>query len=114
MSRNRQTLLSYLRCYESKNLQGIAAQLADDVVLRDWKICVKGKAAALMEKANNFAAARSLSVEVISVTESDASAAAELRIVVNHETELFVVDVLDFDADGRISAIRAYLGRGDA
>jgi len=114
MSRNRQCFLSYLHHYQTKNLEAIAAQLADDVVLRDWKIRVRGKAAALMETANNFAAARSLTIDVIALTESDVSVAAELRILINDETELFVVDVLDFDAQGRICAIRAYLGRGDA
>jgi ketosteroid isomerase-like protein len=114
MSPHRESFLAYLRHYEAKDLPAIAAQLADDIVLRDWKIRVTGKAAALAETAANFAAAQSLSIEVLAITESAHAVAGELRIVVDGQTELFVVDVLDFDADGQICAIRAYLGRGDA
>ena len=113
-SLHREHFLDYLRHYETQNLEAIAALLAENVVLRDWKIRVQGKAAVLAETAANFAQAQSLTIEVLTLTESQHSVAGELRIVVNGEIELFVVDVLEFDADGRISAIRAYLGRGDA
>jgi len=36
-----------------------------------------------------------------------------LRIGINGRDTLHVVDVFDFDAEGRIAAIRAYIGRGD-
>jgi steroid delta-isomerase len=45
--------------------------------------------------------------------ESASSIAGELRILVDDTIELFVVDALDFDAHGQITAIRAFLGRGD-
>jgi steroid delta-isomerase len=110
---NHERFLSYLRLYEAKNIDRIAAMLADDVTLRDWKIFVKGSAAVLAETRSNFEAASSIRIEPLRLFESADSVAGELRIVVDDSIELFVVDVLDFDADGRIIAIRAFLGRGD-
>lgn len=39
--------------------------------------------------------------------------AGELRIVVDGTIEMYVVDVISFDSNGKIKSIRAYLGRGD-
>lgn len=111
---NRQQFLTYLHHYADKNLDAIAAMFADDITLRDWNLAVTGKAAALSETAKNFASAQTIEIEPLHVYESADSVAGELRIVVDGSIELFVVDALTFAADGRIQAIRAYLGRGDA
>lgn len=113
MSSCRQGFIDYLQAYARKDLDAIAGMLADEVHLRDWNLSVRGKAAALAETAKNFAAAQSLEIEILALTESERSVAGELRIRVDGHAELFVVDVLDFDAQGHIRAIRAYLGRGD-
>ena len=42
------------------------------------------------------------------------SVAGELKITLDAKTELFVVDVIAFNADERIRSVGAYLGRGDA
>ncbi len=112
MSQNQQRFLTYLNCYAQKDLSGIADLLADNVRLRDWNISVQGRAAVLAETATNFANAKSLHIETLQMYGSPNSVAGELRIVVDGHIELFVVDVLDFDAQGKIEAVRAYLGRG--
>lgn len=104
---------AYLAAYAARDLAAIAPLLADDVTLRDWKIRVVGKAAALEETRKNFAAAQQIGIDVLAAYERPGGAAAELKIVVNGRDTLFVVDVFDLDSDGRIAAIRAYLGRGD-
>lgn len=106
--------LTYLRHYADKNFDAIAAMFADDIALRDWNLAVTGKAAALRETAKNFASAQTIAIEPLHVYESDDGVAGELRIVIDGAIDLFVVDALTFAADGRIQAIRAYLGRGDA
>jgi steroid delta-isomerase len=87
--------------------------LAEDVTLRDWKISVRGKAAALAETSRNFQAARTIEIESLYLYENTNGVAGELKIVVDGTTELYVVDVVAFDREGRIKAIRAYLGRDD-
>lgn len=104
---------AYLAAYAARDLDGVAALLADAVTLRDWKIRVVGKAAALEETSKNFAAVEHLVIDVLAAYERSDGVAAELRIVIDGRDTLHVVDVFDFDADGRIAAIRAYIGRGD-
>lgn len=104
-------LLAYLSAYARKDLAAIAAMFSDDIELRDWKISVVGKPAALAETAMNFSAAKSIEIEPLEVYAGADGAAAELRIVVDGLIELRVVDTLSFDTSGRIRAIRAYLGR---
>ena len=87
--------------------------LADDVRLRDWNLAVAGRAAVLAETAKNFASAKSIAIEVLGVYESQTTVSGELRILVDGSIELYVVDVIDFNARDQIEAIRAYLGRGD-
>ncbi len=105
--------LLYLQSYQDKNLTAVAELFADQIVLRDWNLRVVGKQAALDETRKNFAAAQSLHIEVLHTYERTNSVAAELIITVNNTEILHVVDVLDFDAQGKIEAIRAYRGRDD-
>ena len=110
---NRDRFLAYLRAYESRDIDRVADLLADDVSLRDWKIAVQGKAAAVAETKANFEAAGSIEIQPLRLNAGEASVAGELRILVDDSIELFVVDVLEFNPQGKISAIRAFLGRGD-
>lgn len=105
--------VAYLNAYARKDLEGIAAMFSEDIQLRDWQLAVSGRDAAVAETRKNFAAAQTLAIEVLALHESANAAAGELRIVVDGHIELHVVDVIDFAPDGRIKAIRAYLGRGD-
>lgn len=109
----RDRFVDYLRRYAAKDLDGIAAMFSEDVTLRDWNLSVRGRDAAIAETRKNFESSTSIHIEVLRVLENANSVAGELRIVVDGHIELFVVDVLDFDSEGRITAIRAFLGRGD-
>ena len=54
---------------------------------------------------------KSIEIDVLSILESERAVGGELRIRIDGEIELFVVDVVEFDEQGLICAIRAYLGR---
>lgn len=105
--------LLYLKRYEEKDLNGIEELFAEDIVLRDWKIRVEGKEKALSETRKNFKNAETIEIEVLATYENEDTVAAELKIVVDATEELYVVDVITFNAEGKITSIRAYLGRGD-
>ncbi|WP_269533599.1 nuclear transport factor 2 family protein [Chitinimonas sp. BJYL2] len=105
--------LHYLDRYAHKDLAALDSLFADDITLRDWKIAVQGKAAALDESRKNFAAAEQITITPLAMHEAGDTVAAELHIVVNGTEQLYVVDILRFNAAGQITAIRAYLGRGD-
>jgi ketosteroid isomerase-like protein len=110
---NKEHFLAYLRHYSQRDLAQVSGMFADDVTLRDWNISVVGKAAAVAETQRNFESARSIEIQASGVYEAGDTVAGELRIVVDGNTELYVVDVISFDPDGKIKSIRAYLGRGD-
>jgi steroid delta-isomerase len=110
---NTERFLSYLHHYETRNIAEISAMFSDEITLRDWKISVKGKVAALAETKLNFDSAKSIDIHLLRLYQATDSIVGELRVVVDGSIELFVIDVLDFDAEGRIKSIRAFLGRGD-
>lgn len=110
---NKEICLAYLRKYAEKDIASMEEMFAEDIVLRDWKIYVLGKEKALMETRKNFAAADSIDIEVLFTYESENTVAAELKITVDATEELYVVDVITINSDGKISSIRAYLGRGN-
>lgn len=108
---NRDRLMAYLQAYEAQDIEAISAMLSDQVSLRDWDICVQGKDAALKETQKNFAAVQRLKIVPLAVYESEDAVAAELQILIDGRVDLRVVDVVEFDAQGAIRAIRAYKGR---
>lgn len=105
-----ESLLRYLKAYAAKDIDQIAAQLAPDVRLQDWNLAVQGATAVLDETRKNFQAASRLDIEVVQVLADARSAAAVLRISVGEASILDVVDVVTFDDQGRITAIRAFKG----
>ncbi len=102
-----------LRHYADRNLAAISAMYAENIHLRDWNISVHGKEAAVRETAKNFAEADSLDIGVLAVYENADTVAGEVHITVNGSIDLYVVDIMTFDAQGLITAIRSYKGRGD-
>jgi len=110
---NKEICLLYLKKYEEKDLNSIEEMFSEDIVLRDWKIRVEGKENALKETRKNFKNADSIEIEVLSTYENKDTVAAELKITVDSTEELYVVDVITINSNGKIKSIRAYLGRGD-
>ncbi|MEO0584801.1 MAG: nuclear transport factor 2 family protein, partial [Bacteroidota bacterium] len=68
---------------------------------------------AISETRKNFHEADTIAIEVLAMYENEDTVAAELKIIVDATEELYVVDVITLNAEGKIKAIRAYLGRGD-
>ena len=106
--------LGCLRHYADRNIEAISAMFADDITLRDWNVFVAGKAAVTAETALNFAASETIVIKTLHLYESADAVIGELKITLNGKTDLFVVDAMAFNDEGRIRSIRAYLGRGDA
>lgn len=109
----RERFVTYLEAYSEKNLEKISEMFATDITLRDWKISVSGKSAAIAETDKNFRSSGSIQISILATYESDNVVAGELRIVVDSTEVLNVVDVISFNKNGQISEIRAYLGSAD-
>lgn len=104
---------TYLHHYADRNLEAISTMLTEEVHLRDWNLSVFGRLEVLRETARNFTEAKTIEINILAVFESQDMVAGELHITVDKKIDLYVVDVLTFDLDGKISAIRSYKGRGD-
>ena len=85
----------------------------ENIVLRDWKIRVVGKQKALLETQKNFDSVDAIKIEVLSIYENEHTVAAELKIILNHAEELYVMDVITLNPEGKIISIKAFVGRGD-
>lgn len=105
--------LHYLDCYARKDIGSISEILAEDPCLRDWNISVRGREAVESATIQNFRDAETIDIEVLHLYESQSSVAGELRILVDGNIELFVVDVIEFDSSSKVKAIRSYKGRSD-
>lgn len=110
---NKELCLLYLKKYEEKDIKSIEKMFSDDIVLRDWKIRVEGKENALSETLKNFESVESIKIDVISIYENESTVAAELKIIINNKEELYVMDVITINSEGKISSIKAFIGRGD-
>ena len=104
---------AYLRHYAEKNLNAISAMFAEEVHLRDWTLSAFGRLEILRETAKNFTEAKTIEINVLAVFESPDMVEGELHITVDEKMDLYVVDVLTFDRDGKIAAIRSYKRLGN-
>jgi len=81
---------------------------ADDIVLQDWEIDVKGRDAVLNTMHNMFASIMCIQITPIEMYEDGQTVIAVLDIVINNNDILQVVDLICFDEKGKILSIRAY------
>lgn len=85
----------------------------DDIVLRDWKIFVKGKWLVVDEICKNFENVDLIEIDVLFIMVNEKMVFGEFKIVVDKFEILFVVDVLKFNENGKIIVIYVYLGCDD-
>lgn len=100
----------FLAAYAAKDLATINGLISDDALLRDWNLERLGRDAFLTETQHNFAQAERIDIDVLELHATPRSVAAELLITVNGSLRLRVVDVFDFNPEGRVCAVRSYKG----
>ncbi|WP_339898033.1 nuclear transport factor 2 family protein [uncultured Gilvimarinus sp.] len=110
---HRELFLLYLSHYASRDIGHVAAMLAENVLLRDWKISVRGKEAVIHETRRNFQSSTNIDIETLRLYSSESAVIGELKITIDDSDPLYVTDIIHFDEDGKIQSIRAYIGRSD-
>ena len=108
-------LKEYFDAFSNKDAKRLEDIYTEDVSLRDWLNSVSGKEAVLESNNRFFAAVTDLDINVKMIYyDANNTAACEIDIKLKHkdgtEDELLVVDVIEFNEDGKIKSIRAYLG----
>jgi hypothetical protein len=100
----------YFNAFSARDSSGVRGALAANVTLRDWEISQQGIDNVLAATAAIFASCNTINVVVIALYAESGTVLAELEISFDGGEPLRVLDVLEFNDAGLISAIRAFKG----
>ena len=102
-------ILEYFNFFSIKDSDSLETLLSEDIVLRDWNIQVAGKKKVIEEIKKIFDSIISFKITPISFfMNSDYSYAIHISILVNSEQLIDVIDVINFDVNGKIVEIIAF------
>jgi ketosteroid isomerase-like protein len=100
---------NYFEAFSSKDLDKLSELYSKDVTLADWDpLFFDGKEEVLNANKTLFDSVESVNITVKKIGSNDKNVFAEIDILINCNTQLFVVDILEFDQDQKIKSIRAY------
>lgn len=105
-----QTAHEYFSAFAAKDLKALSGVLADNVSLRDWDQNVYGRAAVLAANQSIFDTVGSIHVTPLRIFYDGQALACELEIIIDDAPSLKVVDILEFDTEGKIFVVRAFKG----
>ena len=100
----------YFQQFSQKNITWLAEHFAEEVTLRDWEISAIGKTSVLKANQGIFDGVTTIEIRPQALYEDYDIVAAELEIEINGKDILKVVDVIEFNKENKIRAIRAYKG----
>ena len=104
------TALSYFKTFSEKNIDGLREMFDDNVTLRDWDIDKKGIENVLKANLNIFQNVKTINAIPQNIISENNFVFAELKIVINDDDELKVVDLIEFNKKGKIILIKAFKG----
>tara|TARA_Y100000589_G_C26728768_1_gene456825 strand:- start:31 stop:363 length:333 start_codon:yes stop_codon:yes gene_type:complete len=100
----------YFYCFSSKNIQSLKNMFHKNITLRDWDISASGIENVIKENKNIFDNVNTIFVKPINLIGENKTIVAELEITINSKDLLKVVDIIDFDDEGKILSIKAFKG----
>ena len=104
------TALSYFKTFSEKDIDGLREMFDDNVTLRDWDIDKEGIENVLEANLNIFQNVKTINAIPQNIISENNFVFAELKIVVNDDEELKVVDLIEFNKKGKIISIKAFKG----
>ena len=104
------TALSYFKTFSEKNINGLREMFDDNVTLRDWEIDKQGIENVLKANLNIFQNVKTIKAIPQNIVSENNFVFAELKIIVNGDEELKVVDIIEFNKKGKIISIKAFKG----
>jgi len=100
---------NYFEAFSNKDLDTLTELYSEDVTLADWEpFFFDGKEQVLDANKTLFESLESVNIVVKRIGSNDKNVFAEIDILINDATQLFVVDILEFDQNQKIKSIRAY------
>ena len=101
---------SYFKIFSEKNINGLREMFDDNVTLRDWEIDKQGIENVLKANFNIFQNVKTIKAIPQNIVSENNFVFAELKIIVNGDEELKVVDIIEFNKKGKIISIKAFKG----
>ena len=101
---------SYFTIFSEKNINGLREMFDDNVTLRDWDIDKQGIENVLKANLNIFQNVKTIKAIPQNIVSENNFVFAELKIIVNGDEELKVVDIIEFNKQGKIISIKAFKG----
>ena len=125
MNRNIQQLRKYFQAFADKDIEVLSEMFTDDIILIDWNNTFTGKDQVVNEVQGIFANFKTIKLEVTDIFSSlniinadrgettvsipkDDSFACEIVIVFDDLEPLYIMDLIEFDDEGRIKKLTAY------
>ena len=125
MNKNIQQLRNYFQAFADKNIEVLTEMFTDDIILIDWNNTFSGKDQVVNEVQGIFANFKTIKLEVTDIFSSlniinadrgettvsipkDDSFACEIVIVFDDLEPLYIMDLIEFDNEGRIKKLTAY------
>ena len=125
MNKNIQQLRKYFQAFADKNIEILTEMFTDDIILIDWNNTFTGKDQVVNEVQGIFANFKTIELEVTDIFSSlniinadrgettvsipkDDSFACEIVIVFDDLEPLYIMDLIEFDDEGRIKKLTAY------
>ena len=102
--------LYYFKLFSNKDIAGLRQMFHKSVTLRDWDIYSEGINSVIETIDNIFKNVESLVIYPKILSEETKTIFAEIDIKINNKEILKVVDILEFNDEGKIIAIRAFKG----
>lgn len=104
---------AYFDAFNNQDTAKLDELYSDDIRLRDWLTEARGKDDVIISNRKLFSSNQNLKININKIHEAGDTAICEIDIILEAEgkqVRLMVVDVIEFDDDGKINEIRAYLG----
>jgi len=105
-------VVAYFDAFSARDLDRLEELYSSNIYLRDWEGTWVGAQSVLYANKEIFDGVEAIVVRPLAL-HFDAEArtcAAEVEILANGLETLQVVDVIEFNSDGKITSIRAYKG----
>ena len=99
----------YFKIFSNKDLSGLQEMFSKEIRLRDWEINARGLEDVVKAFKSIFENVETVQVNPLEIYNDGNTVVAELEISINNGQEILsVVDIIEFDNEYKISAIRAY------
>jgi len=102
-------LIEYFAFFSNKDVNSLKSIFSDSIILKDWDLNISGKKNVLEANRKIFESVKTISATPLYFySNSDYSYAVQIALSINKESELRIIDVINFDYNGKITEINAF------